>query len=503
MVSERRLVCEESLDVEEEDEQTERIAKLSPTNPYAPDMLKKWVQIWHTLGVDEIDINEVILLAVNCYLPDWQGEAVHNWSPSAPRPLRGVWEGTGAGQGQLRLRGALIPAQHRNTHQLREAHAIHSQQAFDERKQGGRHHLPEGAERRQRKEKIHIGIPSRDILQEGNIDRGDTLTTMLGAPGWLKDVQVPVWWEPLVPGSAMERESSVCIRFEQLRASQLNAEAMGTRQQIRAKLVDVLNKIQQVSGVDNAPFVATDVSYIAYVNKESKLEGIIAIQKRTRETLEDDIAIGAMLAFHIGNDVQSETAQGFKWCPVSGEYGRTLCGVTAITAAYTWAGLSRRKVTIGTQRAGRRTWIMRDPKEGTIRRIVALLSGRNGDRTSLLARLRTTPWNRRKQFMIRTGPPHASSDGTEEAPTPAGQPRAEQGGEEPSGASRKPTKDSEFLWMDWHKMWEQRLGPVTINAHRSPGSLREVKAAWLREQGDWNGAKTTSEGWILLEGRGT
>jgi hypothetical protein len=216
-----------------------------------------------------------------------------------------VWEGTGARQGQLRLRGALIPAQHRNTHQLREAHAIHNQQAFDERKRGGRHHLPEGAERRQRKEKIRIGIPSWDILQGGNIDRGDTLATMLGAPGWLKDVQIPVvWWEPLVPGSAIERESSVCIRFEQLRTSQLNAEAKGTRQQIRAKLVDVLNKIQQVSGVDNAPFVATDVSYIAYVNKESKLEGIIAIQKRTREALEDDIAIGAMLAFHIGNDVQ-------------------------------------------------------------------------------------------------------------------------------------------------------------------------------------------------------
>jgi hypothetical protein len=87
-VSERRLVCEESQDAEEEDEQTDRIAKLSPTNPYATDMFQKWVQIWHTLGVDEIDINEVILLAVNCYLPDWQGEAVHNWSP-APRARSG------------------------------------------------------------------------------------------------------------------------------------------------------------------------------------------------------------------------------------------------------------------------------------------------------------------------------------------------------------------------------------------------------------------------------
>jgi hypothetical protein len=175
-------------------------------------------------------------------------------------------------------------------------------------------------------------------------------------------------------------------------------------------LVEVLNKIQEVCGTDNAPFAVTDDRYIAFVNKENKLEGIITIQKRARETLEDNIAVGAMLAFHICNDVQSETAQSFRWCPVSGEYGRTQCPVTAITAAYTWAGLSRRKLTMGTQRAGRRTWIMRDPREGTIRRILALLSGRNGDRTSLMARLATTPWSRKKQVMIRKGQPQASPD---------------------------------------------------------------------------------------------
>jgi hypothetical protein len=27
-------------------------------------------------------------------------------------------------------------------------------------------------------------------LREGNADRGDTLTTMQGAPGWLKEVQI-------------------------------------------------------------------------------------------------------------------------------------------------------------------------------------------------------------------------------------------------------------------------------------------------------------------------
>jgi hypothetical protein len=277
-------------------------------------MLQRWEQIGHILGVEDVDIHEVILLAVNCYLPDWRGEAVHNWSPSTPRPLRGVWEGTGAGQEQLRLRGALIPAPHRNTHQVREAHAINSRQAFDERKQGGRHHLPEGAERRQRKEKIRVGIPCSDILRRGNDDPGDTLATMLGAPSWLKEVQIPAWWEPLVPGSAMESASSVCIRFVQLRVlPQQNAGAMKTRQHIRSQLVEVLKKIQQACGTDNAPFAVTDVSYIAFVNKENKLEGIISLQKRARETLEDDIAMGAMLAFHIGNDVQSETAKSFRW----------------------------------------------------------------------------------------------------------------------------------------------------------------------------------------------
>ena len=38
----------------------------------------------------------------------------------------------------------------------------------------------------------------------------------------------------------------------------------------------------------------------------------------SKETLEDDIDTGAMLAFHIGNDVQSEMAQCFRWCSVSG-----------------------------------------------------------------------------------------------------------------------------------------------------------------------------------------
>ena len=96
---------------------------------------------------------------------------------------------------------------------------------------------------------------------------------MLGTTLWLKEAQIPPWWEPLVPGSEMERASSVFIHFVQLRMPQQNAGVMKTRQHIQSQLVEVLNKIQQVCGTDNTPFTVTDISYLAFVNKENKLEG--------------------------------------------------------------------------------------------------------------------------------------------------------------------------------------------------------------------------------------
>lgn len=44
----------------------------------------------------------------------------------------------------------------------------------------------------------------------------------------------------------------------------------------------ILNEIQHACGANNTQFTVTEVSYIAYVNKEDKLEGIITIQKRAR-----------------------------------------------------------------------------------------------------------------------------------------------------------------------------------------------------------------------------
>jgi len=39
------------------------------------------------------------------------------------------------------------------------------------------------------------------------------------------------------------------------------------------------------------------------------------------------------------------------------------------------------------------------------------------------------------------------------------------------------------------------------NVNLSPGPFRRMTATWLREQGDWTGANTVKEDWVLLEGR--
>jgi hypothetical protein len=50
-----------------------------------------------------------------------------------------------------------------------------------------------------------------------------------------------------------------------------------------------------------------------------------------------------------------------------------------------------------------------DPKEGTVRRILALVGGR-GDKTALLSRLHTTPWTRKKVVMTKLTPTKGGVD---------------------------------------------------------------------------------------------
>ena len=132
-------------------------------------------------------------------------------------------------------------------------------------------------------------------------------------------------------------------------------QVQASRVEIRRALVNLLNNIQTACGICNKEFTDADVSYAAFTNRQGSREGMITIQKRDPELLDDDILVGAVLGFHVGNEVQNLTTRKYKWCPISGRLGETVCGIRNMTAAHSWGGCTRRQLRIGTQRAWERT----------------------------------------------------------------------------------------------------------------------------------------------------
>ena len=70
--------------------------------------------------------------------------------------------------------------------------------------------------------------------------------------------------------------------------------------------------------------------------EHAKLYCCYVFKKRDKNLLEDDVLVGAVLGFYIGNEVSTPTLCRHKWCPISGRIGETACGISSITAAHTW-----------------------------------------------------------------------------------------------------------------------------------------------------------------------
>ena len=488
------VICERLGVEQEEDEDGSCTAVLKPPHAYASDMLQQWCRVWGLLGLSDLEMREMIIWSTQESLPEWRIDELLTWSPGSPRPLRQVWAGTGATQGQIRLRGARIAAQHRNAHLLRNVHAIGGQEAFDARSQNGGHHLPRGTERQQRRERIQIGLPDRAALER--------------TPTWGQAGRLSTTWEPMIPGSDWEAASSVCIRFKQTRALADESDESVTRRQVRQRLVSMLNEIQHVCRLNNKPFEDSDVCYAAMTGRNGSVEGIIALQKRDRTLLEDDTLVGAVLGFYIGNGVRAPTTSKHKWCPITGRLGETACGVSSITAAYTFGGLTRRQIRMGTQRAGEPTWRIWNPKEGTVRRILALVGGR-GDKSALLARLRTTPWTRKKTAMTRMEPTETGVDYTTaktgnhacSPPTP----RADNNTKAEPEARRRWVVMLENWENEWVGSLVRRTRDVGQQQPGGPGmslasGCRSRKAAWLGLRGDRAGARAVTGDWTARIG---
>ena len=497
------VICERADRGQEEDEEWHRTAVLRPPHAYASDLLQQWCRAWRLVGLSELEMREIIIWSTQNSMPEWRIDELLVWSPGPPRLLHQVWAGTGAMQGQIRLRGEHIAAQHRNSHLLRNAHAVGGRRVFETRCPNSDHHLPRGTMRRQSMVQIQIGLPRNAPPVHSAPDPLKSEESVLtNAPIWEQTGQLRAMWEPMIPGSDWEAMSTVCIRFKQIRSlGNENEEAM-SRRQVRQRLVCMLNEIQKVCRLDNRPFEDSDVCYAAVTSACGNMDGLIALQKRDRTLMEDDTLVGAVLGFYIGNDVRTPTTSRHKWCPISGRMGETACGVSSITAAHTWGGGMRRQLRMGTQRAGEPTWRIRDPKEGTVRRILALVGGR-GDKVALLARLRTTPWTRKKTVMARGEPTRTHVD---EAATGTSRPAWPPMPMNPdSNAESEHDVRRRWCWAleDWEQEWVQSLSSRMGDAgHQQQRGCRSMKKVWLGMQGDRAGVRAVTGDWVPRIGVG-
>ena len=103
--------------------------------------------------------------------------------------------------------------------------------------------------------------------------------------------------------------------------------------------------------------------------------------------------------------------------------------------------------------------------------------GRNGDKTSLMARLKTTPWSRKKQAMVKKEQLQEPPCAPEEESAPAGKPRAAYGGEEHTVASRRSIDETWPSCVGWtSRSWEMSLVRGMTNENLSSSPFRQMMA---------------------------
>ena len=130
---------------------------------------------------------------------------------------------------------------------------------------------------------------------------GGEVDDMVGAaPAWLRDLKIPVRWEPLAVGEEIESQNAVCIRILQVH-QWVGSRRRRTRHEVRKEIVGILNHIQQLCWPENDAYTAADVDFVGFTNDRGMMEGMISTGKRDAMLFEDGCLVGAILAFFMGH----------------------------------------------------------------------------------------------------------------------------------------------------------------------------------------------------------
>ncbi len=126
-------------------------------------------------------------------------------------------------------------------------------------------------------------------------------------------------------------------------------------------------QIQDRCWVGKRPFTIDEVHVARVIRPDGGAEGALTLKMRPDVSLDEDVLVGTLLAFFIGNSMSQGQGEALRWCPVLSGLGVSSCEVTQITARRGTRLPTRKQIRFGHQlRVGRTGLPRRGPRHGCI-----------------------------------------------------------------------------------------------------------------------------------------
>ncbi len=94
-----------------------------------------------------------------------------------------------------------------------------------------------------------------------------------------------------------------------------------------------------------------DEVHVAWVVRpDGGAEGAITLKILPDMSLNEDVLVGTLLAFFVGDSMSQGQGESLRWCPVLSELGVSSCEITQITVRRGTRLPTRRQIRLGHQR---------------------------------------------------------------------------------------------------------------------------------------------------------
>jgi hypothetical protein len=344
--------------------QNNRLRIVSPVSQEQLLRFELWIATMQALGLDEFDIKELILASFHQHhMNAGQGWDCQIWHPSQLKTIQQTWKGSASVRGQIRLiqwNSNVRPQRMTGEHDtLKEMHALET-------------------------EPRHEGTLS---LRECGLCHPHQRME------WCENLQVRMHFTTPSPESILEGNSAVCIKVLQIQGKAEQDQPLHFSNTACRQAADIATLIQQRHAPNGMNFTEHDFECWLQGKKGQGLHGILILKRRQPASHDADIITMAALALLIGGCPQLPFTN---WCPVGRMVGYSICGVAAVSARTHYHSLARRELQIGFRRKGMQVWNMSNPRDGTIRRLQALLRMK-ANSADLLCRLqfKSPRWERK------------------------------------------------------------------------------------------------------------